>query len=319
MEKARFREMLVQRVRAQANLIGAFTTHNTLTGTARERAIVHVLREMLPRCFEALTGSIAAFDHDGQVQTTDRQIDLMIVDTWRYPTLFRDGDTAVVFAEAVRAIVEIKTRAVGRWAWFETLVQSATLGSAVDLRSSVPRVVFAYEAGGVDELADSLRILNWARGLPFDEDDTAVFAPRVRIGRSQESTPGRPRRLRRDVLRPALLPVVMLGGSGVVARQRVASGTGAVRFELAGPAAVEHVARSASLDVQVARLLEFLLSVATDAAVLEPGDLVLRQLRRVIGSGEELPPTAVLDMSAGSADMLDPTVIPAKSEETPEP
>lgn len=138
MERSRFRDVLVQRVRAQATLIAAFTTHRTLTGSARERAIVQVLREMLPRRFEALTGTVAAFAPDGRLVTTDRQIDLMVVDTWLYPTLFREGDTAVVFAEAVRAVVEIKTSTVGTWAWVDVLTQSAALGEAVDPGSQVP-------------------------------------------------------------------------------------------------------------------------------------------------------------------------------------
>ncbi len=314
MEKARFRDMLVQRLRAQANLIGAFTTHKTLTGSARERAIIHVLREMLPRCFEPLTGSIAAFDRGGQIQTTDRQIDLMIVDTWRYPTLFRDGDTAIVFAEAVRAIVEIKTKAVGRWAWFDTLLQSATLGNAVDARGTVPRVVFAYEADGADALADSLRILNWARGLRVDAEGWAEFTPLVRKGRSEKSTPGNPRRLLRGVLRPGLLPALVLGGSGVVARQRLAAETLAPQFELSGPGMVEHANRGGSLEAQFARLLEFLLGAAKDAAAAEPGDVVLQQLRRVIGGDEDLPPTVNIDMKEGTADVLDPTVNAAETE-----
>ena len=57
-----FLDFLVQRVRSRADLVGSFTTHKTLTGIGRERSLLDLLREMLPRRFEALTGVIARFD-----------------------------------------------------------------------------------------------------------------------------------------------------------------------------------------------------------------------------------------------------------------
>ena len=318
MERSRFRDVLVQRIRAQATLIGAFTTHRTLTGNARERAIVAVLREMLPRRFEALTGTIAAFGPDGQLQTADRQIDLMVVDTWLYPTLFRDGDTAVVFAEAVRAIVEIKTTAVGMRAWFDALVQSAALCDAVDPSSVIPRVVFGYETGGREELAAALRVVNWARRQPAEEGIVA-FTPRVRRGRRKESTAGEPRKVRSALLRPAFLPELLIGGSGVLGTRLLSEGTGDWQFHLTGPPVAASRNRGAQIEGQVARLLGFLLTAAKDVAPSPTGDRVHQQLRGVIEGGADLPAEAILDMKEGTTDTLDPTIEAVEDEEQARP
>ncbi len=312
MERSRFRDVLVQRIRAQATLIGAFTTHRTLTGSARERAIVQVLREMLPRRFEALTGAIAAFGPDGELQTTDRQIDLMVVDTWLYPTLFRDGETAVVFAEAVRAIVEIKTSTVGTWAWVEVLAQSAALGNAVDTRSQIPRAMFGYETGGHDELAAALRILNWARAQPATKGNIA-FRPLVKRGREKARRHGKERVLRPSLLRPALLPGLIVGGSGVLGIRLKPGGTEDWRFQVAGPAAAARPERGREIEQQVARLLEFLLTAAKDSAPSASSHRVHQQLRGVIDGGADLPAGAIIDMKEGTPDVLDPTAEAAEA------
>lgn len=313
MERSRFRDVLVQRVRAQATLIGAFTTHRTLTGSARERAIVQVLREMLPRRFEALTGTVAAFGPDGQLMTTDRQIDLMVVDTWLYPTLFRDGETAVVFADAVRAIVEIKTTTVGPWAWVDVLAQSAALGDAVDPESQIPRVVFAYETGGREELAAALRILNWSRTRPTAEGDLA-FRPLVKRGRERALRPGKERVLRPSLLGPARLPTLVVGGSGVFGMKLTTGDGEAWRFRVAGPTSVARAVRGQEIEPQVARLLEFLLSAAGDAASSST-HRVHQQLRGVIGGSADPLAGAIIDMKEGTPDVLDPTTDAAQAED----
>ncbi|MDB4928281.1 MAG: hypothetical protein JWM10_765 [Myxococcaceae bacterium] len=306
MERSRFRDVLVQRVRAQATLIGAFTTHRTLTGSARERAIVQVLREMLPRRFEALTGTIAAFGPDGQLLNSDRQIDLMVVDTWLYPTLFRDGETAVVFADAVRAVVEIKTSTVGTWAWVDALTQSAALGDAVDPESQIPRAVFAYETGGYEELAAALRILNWSRTQQTAAGDLA-FKPLVKRGRAKARAQGRPRVLRPSLLRPVLLPRLIVGGSGVLGVRLKTGDAEDWRFQVTGPGAVTREVRGRDIELQVARLLEFLLSAARDSAPSSGTHRVHQQLRGVIDGGADLPAGAMIDMNEGTPDVLDPT------------
>ncbi len=313
MDRSRFRDVLVQRVRAQATLIGAFTTHRTLTGGARERAIVQVLREMLPRRFEALTGAVAAFGPDGQLVTTDRQIDLMVVDTWLYPTLFRDGETAVVFADAVRALVEIKTTTVGTWAWVDVLAQSAALGDAVDPESQIPRVVFAYETGGQEELVAALRILNWSRTRPAAAGSLA-FRPLVKRGRERALRPGKERVLRPALLGPARLPRLVVGGSGVFGTKLTTGDAEGWRFRVAGPAGVSRAARGREIEAQVARLLEFLLGATGDSAS-PSAHRVHQQLRGVIGGGADPLPGAIIDMKESTLDVLDPTAEAAQEDD----
>lgn len=104
-----FAEALRQRLVAQAELFAALSSHTTITGTGRERALADLLREVLPRRVEVLSGVVARMD-DGAAAKSARQVDLLIADTHDFPVLARSGDLAVVLPDAVRAMVEIKTR-----------------------------------------------------------------------------------------------------------------------------------------------------------------------------------------------------------------
>jgi hypothetical protein len=121
--------LLGERVRARIRAVWSFSEHRTIVGGAVERALLEVLREMLPRQFEPLTGIIAR--SDGELCT--RQIDVMIVDTLRYPVLMRDGDFAVVLPESVRATIEVKSSQQDKTAvpLRDTLVQVALTSSEV--------------------------------------------------------------------------------------------------------------------------------------------------------------------------------------------
>jgi hypothetical protein len=101
--------LLRDRMRAQADLFAALTSHPTLVGSGREGALAEVLRQLVPRRFEVLSGTIALTDGSGQPRRTSHQLDIMVVDTFDYPTLLRVGDTAVVLPPAVRAIIEVKS------------------------------------------------------------------------------------------------------------------------------------------------------------------------------------------------------------------
>jgi hypothetical protein len=98
---------------AQANLLGALTGHPSLVGGGRERALVDLLRELVPRRYEVLTGTVLPRDASGEPSPEDRQIDAMLVDTLDYPTVLRAGEIAVALPQAVRAIIEIKSRLLG--------------------------------------------------------------------------------------------------------------------------------------------------------------------------------------------------------------
>lgn len=108
-------------------MFASLASHRTVTGTGRERALAALLRELLPRRYEVLSGAIA-LDGDTPRKAT-RQIDLMIVDTFNFPVLARDDDLAVVLPEAVLATVEVKSSASGKKA-FKEIIQQVSAANA---------------------------------------------------------------------------------------------------------------------------------------------------------------------------------------------
>jgi hypothetical protein len=104
-----FMQVLREQVVAQANLLEALTAHPTLVGAGRERAVIDMLRGQIPRRYEVLTGTVLGQDDEGSWQKENRQLDVMVVDTFDYPTLLRNGDIAVVLPQAVRVVIEVKS------------------------------------------------------------------------------------------------------------------------------------------------------------------------------------------------------------------
>lgn len=105
-------EALRQRLVAQAEIFAALSSHTTVTGSGRERALSDLLREVLPRRVEVLSGVVARMD-GGAPARSARQVDIIIADTHNFPVLARAGDLAVVLPNSVQAIVEVKTRVSG--------------------------------------------------------------------------------------------------------------------------------------------------------------------------------------------------------------
>jgi hypothetical protein len=104
-----FMQVLRDQVVAQANLLEALTAHPTLVGAGRERAVIDMLRGQIPRRYEVLSGTVLGQDDEGSWQKENRQLDVMVVDTFDYPTLLRNGDIAVVLPQAVRVVIEVKS------------------------------------------------------------------------------------------------------------------------------------------------------------------------------------------------------------------
>jgi len=100
---------LQERTGAQANLLAALTAHPTLVGYGREQALTGLLRDLIPRRFEVLSGSFIPQPATGTTGKSVFQVDLMVIDTTEYPTLFRAGDIAVVLPHSIRTIVEVKS------------------------------------------------------------------------------------------------------------------------------------------------------------------------------------------------------------------
>lgn len=56
--------LLRRRLKAQADMFAALTSHPTLIGTGREDALAELLRQFMPRRFEILQGTVAVVDED---------------------------------------------------------------------------------------------------------------------------------------------------------------------------------------------------------------------------------------------------------------
>lgn len=175
-------------------------------------------------------------------------------------------------------------------------------------------MVFCYETGGYEEIANALRILNWARAQATDRE-AVTFRPFVKRGRARSRRRGKERLLKPSLLRPALLPRLIVGGSGLLGVRLKPGVVGDWRFQLAGPPIVAQEARGREIEPQVARLLEFLLTTAKDSAPSASSHQVHQQLRSVIDGGADLPAGAIIDLQAATLDVLDPTAEASAAED----
>lgn len=88
---------------AKAKVIGQLSSHPVITGSSREFIVKNLLETFVPRRYEFLSGTIIAKNKN------NRQADLMLVDTWEYPTVYREGSIAVCLPDSIRAIIESKS------------------------------------------------------------------------------------------------------------------------------------------------------------------------------------------------------------------
>lgn len=138
-----FAEALRQRLLAQAELFASLSSHTTITGTGRERALADLLREVVPRRVEVLSGVVAHMG-DGAGAKSARQVDLLIADTHDFPVLARSGDLAVVLPDAVRAMVEIKSRVSGESEMKDAIKQLAESRCECTTGQSWYSALFSY-------------------------------------------------------------------------------------------------------------------------------------------------------------------------------
>jgi len=101
-----FARQVNEYIRAKAELFALLTSHTTITGAGRENALREFVGDLIPRRYEALTGTLAPAPQSG---SGNSQVDLMIVNTLDFPVLVRDGGLAVVLPQSVEVTVEIKT------------------------------------------------------------------------------------------------------------------------------------------------------------------------------------------------------------------
>ena len=100
-KQRKFAGSLASELDALSDRIRLIISHGSTVGTYRENLLQGVLKKHLPERYHVATGFIYG---------CARQIDILIYDRLDYAPLFREGDLVVVPSEAVRAIIEVKTK-----------------------------------------------------------------------------------------------------------------------------------------------------------------------------------------------------------------
>lgn len=98
-----YHESITRELYAIKDRIRSLVKHWPTDGEGKETALRSLLRKMLPESVIVGRGFIVAKD------ASSTQIDILIVDA-RKPTLFKDGDLFIITPDAVRAVVEVKTK-----------------------------------------------------------------------------------------------------------------------------------------------------------------------------------------------------------------
>lgn len=143
-----FHKSMAAELDALKNRVRNLVTHWGEDGAHKEATLRAVLRRHLPESVTVGTGFIVG---DGVAST---QVDVLIVDKSK-PTLFRDGDMMIVTPDAVRAVIEVKTR-LARVSLRNALAKLAKIAFLCQRTDEPHRVwtgVFEYEGGMTDHAA----------------------------------------------------------------------------------------------------------------------------------------------------------------------
>lgn len=100
--KQHFQQVAIK-MRADFGDARAMSTHSGLKGTALENTVKKFLRKYLPKRLGICSGQVV--DQTGAIS---RQLDVIIYDAFRTPTLFVSEDNQTVPIECVYAVVEVK-------------------------------------------------------------------------------------------------------------------------------------------------------------------------------------------------------------------
>lgn len=148
-------QLLRRRLKAQADLFASLTQHPTLIGTGREAALAELFRQFMPRRFEILEGTVAILDADRRPVRSTHQLDMIVADTMDFPTLLRSGNLAVVLAQSVRAVMEVKSDLKRGASFMAALIQIARVQQLLGATDPVFRGLFSFGAPAKSETVRS--------------------------------------------------------------------------------------------------------------------------------------------------------------------
>jgi hypothetical protein len=160
-----YHESLTLELDALKNRIRNLVTHWPTDGEWKEAALRTVLRRHLPSSNLVGRGFIV-----GREQSTS-QIDLFVLRQGK-PTLFRDGELAIVTPDIPNAIVEVKTNISGAALWYEVVAKLAKHGEfCKQVAKNEPWLgVFAYEgdASQTDNILNAVCRARKETGIVID-------------------------------------------------------------------------------------------------------------------------------------------------------
>jgi hypothetical protein len=260
MNDAGLPQLLRQRLKAQADLFAALTSHPILVGAGREGALADLFRQFMPRRFEILEGAVAIVDANQRPTRSLHQLDMIVADTMDFPTLLRSGNVAVVLSQSVRAIMEVKSGLKRGAQFIAALIQIARARQLLKPTDPVFTGLFSF---GAPTNAETLR--DWLSDVVALRDllATRQGAPGIMkirdalLGNEDIDIADEERLL--EVLHNENLPDVVAADQGAVARKGIGVGTAAFYTFLGGTNEVP------SIMVLIDQFVEQLAATATSS------------------------------------------------------
>lgn len=141
-KRSEFRKLISDHLAARAALFRTVTSNTTISGAGHELALGELFRNLIPRRYEVLTGTILP---GAGVATGNAQVDLIFSDTHNYPVLVREGNLAAVLTASVAVIIEVKAKLDGDALWdgMQTLQRASRL--TPDDQPPVYRIIYGYQ------------------------------------------------------------------------------------------------------------------------------------------------------------------------------
>jgi hypothetical protein len=91
---------------SRLNRIQSFVKHNLLSGTANESILREFLASHVPTDYAVEQGFIC---NPFEENAISKQCDILIYDQANWPSVYADGPVKIVFPDAARLVIEVKT------------------------------------------------------------------------------------------------------------------------------------------------------------------------------------------------------------------
>lgn len=137
---------------ARLNRIRAFVpNHNLSSGTANEAILRNFLANLTAHRFKVSQGFIC---NPANSEAVSKQCDILVHDYHSYPRVYVDGDIEIVFPQAVRMLIEVKTKLHNQQE-LDNALNNICAGRRLDFR--INGVVFAFESNGLDTMISHIQ------------------------------------------------------------------------------------------------------------------------------------------------------------------